>query len=74
MLRIAYADIRIDNILLDDRNRAVLCDFSNISPFGQPDPARPDFAVFNALDRFALVSLIFRIKYGTDPRLIITDN
>lgn len=34
-LRIAYRDVRIDNILLDNRGSAVLCDFSAASPFSQ---------------------------------------
>jgi hypothetical protein len=69
-LGIAHSDLRIDNILVDQQTRAVLCDFSACSPFGQPNPALPSTdvrvptnglaeVVSGATDRFAAASLIF---------------
>lgn len=39
---IVHADVRVDNILSDDQDSPLLCDFSAASPCGQPDWASPD--------------------------------
>lgn len=75
---IAHADIRIDNILLDDRGLAILCDFSAASPFGQPNMVFPDLplpvngpspTLCEASDMFAMASLIFQMEHGAAPEL-----
>lgn len=84
-LGIAHSDLRIDNVLFDSEGRAILCDFSASSRFGQPNPAQPlpgrpiplnglAETVSAATDRFALASLIFQLETGAEPALSIANN
>lgn len=78
-LGIIHADIRIDNILFDERGSAVLCDFSAASPKGEPNLVFPEFplpingpspTLCEASDMFAMASLMYRMEHGTAPELI----
>lgn len=73
-LVIVHTDIRVDNVLFDDQNNAILCDFSAPSPLGQPNPVFPDLslpvnvpspALSEASDFFAMGSLIFQMEHGS---------
>ncbi|KAL4861479.1 kinase-like domain-containing protein [Aspergillus spectabilis] len=77
-LGIVHADVRIDNILVDDRGSAILCDFSAASPCGQPNLVFPDLplpingpssTLSEVSDMFAMASLIFRVEHGVAPEL-----
>jgi serine/threonine protein kinase len=79
-LGIAHADVRIDNILFDEQDGAVLCDFSAASPLGQPNPVFPDLplpvngpspTLSEATDMFAMASLIFQMEHGAKPELSV---
>ncbi|PYI31104.1 hypothetical protein BP00DRAFT_183351 [Aspergillus indologenus CBS 114.80] len=79
-LGIAHADLRIDNILMDEEGRAILCDFSAASPFGQSNPSFPDLplpvngpspALSEVTDIFAMGSLIFHIEHQSKPELFV---
>lgn len=81
-LGIVHADVRIDNILLDDQGRAILCDFSAASPCGHPNPVFPDLplplngpstTLSDASDMFAMASLIFQMEHGAAPELSFAD-
>lgn len=77
-LGIVHADVRIDNVLFDDQDMAILCDFSAASPCGQPNPVFPDLplplngpsaTLSEASDMFAMASLIFQMEHGAAPGL-----
>ncbi|PLB50738.1 kinase-like protein, partial [Aspergillus steynii IBT 23096] len=79
-LRIVHADIRTDNILFDDHDSAILCDFSAASTCGQdnlvfphlPLPINgPSPILSEASDMFAMASLIFQMEHGAAPELSI---
>lgn len=68
----------MDNVLLDERSSAVLCDFSAASPRGQPNLVFPDLPIpvngpsptlSEASDMFAMASLIFQMEHGAAPEL-----
>lgn len=82
-LGIAHADIRIDNVLLDEYYRAILCDFSAANPLGQSNPVflhlplpinGPSPTLSEATDRFATASLIFRMEHGVKLELSVDSN
>lgn len=84
-LGIAHSDLRIDNVLFDSEGRAVLCDFSASSRFGQPNPAQPSPSrpvplnglaetVSAATDRFAMASLMFQVEIGAESAISIADD
>jgi serine/threonine protein kinase len=77
-LGIVHADVRVDNVLWDDRFLAILCDFSAASPCGEPNPVFPDLplpvngpspVLSEASDMFALASLMFHMEHGCTPQL-----
>lgn len=79
-LEIAHGDVRVDNVLFDNRGSAVLCDFSAASPFGQsnlvisdlPLPVNgPSPNLSEATDMFAMGSLLFQIEHGIRPELSV---
>ncbi|CAG8384317.1 unnamed protein product [Penicillium salamii] len=79
-LKIVHADVRIDNILFDDQDWAILCDFSAASPCGEPNFVFPDLplplngpaaSLSEATDMFAMASLIFQMEHGVSPVLSI---
>lgn len=79
-LGIAHADVRIDNVLFDEHDRAILCDFSAASPLGEPNPVFPDLplpingpspTLSEATDMFAMGSLIFQVEHGAKPELSV---
>ncbi|QQK48077.1 Protein kinase-like domain protein [Penicillium digitatum] len=79
-LGIAHGDVRIDNVLLDNRGSAILCDFSAASPFGYsnlvisdlPLPVNgPSPNLSEATDMFAMASLLFQVEHGIKPELSV---
>lgn len=67
-LGIAHREVRIDNVLFDNRGSAILCDFSTASPFGQSNLVISDLPLSvnghspilsEATDMFAMGSLLF---------------
>lgn len=79
-LGIAHADVRIDNVLFDEYDRAILCDFSATSPLGEPNPVFPDLplpingpspTLSEATDMFAMGSLLFQVEHGAKPELSV---
>lgn len=77
-LSIVHADVRVDNLLFDDRFSAILCDFSAASPYGQLNPVFPDLPLpvngpstilCEVSDMFALASLMFYLEHGFTPQL-----
>ena len=79
-LKLAHADIRIDNFLLDMQDRVVLCDFNGTRRFGKVNPSatRPGETlgvngtaqvVSDESDRFGLASVIFLTETGVKPSL-----
>lgn len=79
-LGIAHGDVRIDNVLFDNRGSAILCDFSAASPFGQsnlvisdlPLPVNgPSPNLSEATDMFAIGSLLFQVEHGIKPELSV---
>ncbi|KAJ5544978.1 hypothetical protein N7535_006634 [Penicillium sp. DV-2018c] len=81
-LGIVHADVRIDNVLVDDRVSGILCDFSCASPCGEPNMVFPHLPlpingpspILNeASDMFALASLIFHLEHGFKPQLSLED-
>lgn len=72
-LGIIHADVRIDNVLFDESDSPILCDFSAASPVGYEtvvplDPplplTGPSPTLCEASDMFAMASLIFRMECG----------
>ncbi|KAI9841022.1 MAG: hypothetical protein M1837_001052 [Sclerophora amabilis] len=83
-LRIAHADVRIDNLLFGAQDQALLCDFSASCPFGYPNLAYPREGLpipingpvktlSDSTDRFAMASLMFQVETGTKPDLSLDD-
>ncbi|CAG8276445.1 unnamed protein product [Penicillium salamii] len=81
-LGIAHGDVRIDNVLFDNRGSAILCDFSAASPFGQsnlvisdlPLPVNgPSPNLSEATDMFAIGSLLFQVEHGIKPESFCID-
>lgn len=82
-LGITHADIRVDNVLLDEQDGIILCDFGAASPFGQPNLVFPDLPLpvngpspnlSEATDMFALGSFIFEMERGSKPELLLDSN
>lgn len=72
-LGIVHADLRIDNVLVDDCSSAILCDFSAASPCGDRNFVFPDYplpingpspVLSEASDMFALASLMSHMEHG----------
>ncbi|CAG7951135.1 unnamed protein product [Penicillium salamii] len=68
------------NILFDDQDSAILCDFSASSPCGEPNLVFPDLPLplndpaailSEATDMFAMASLIYQMEHGVSPVLSI---
>lgn len=79
-LGIEHADVRIENILLNEQDYPILCDFSAASPFGQPNLVFPDLplsingpcpTLSVVTDMFAMASLIFQMEDGAKPELSV---
>ncbi|KAI4161013.1 MAG: hypothetical protein LQ342_005175 [Letrouitia transgressa] len=79
-LKIAHADVRIDNFLWKEGGPVVLCDFTRSRSFGDENPSStsppqalgingPYSQVSDVTDRFALGSVIFEIETGSRPAL-----
>ncbi|GKZ82669.1 hypothetical protein AnigIFM56816_007490 [Aspergillus niger] len=72
-LGIVHADVRIDNVLLDEHGHVILCNFSAASPFGEPNLAfpinGPSATLSEKTDMFALGSLIYQMEHGVKPEL-----
>jgi hypothetical protein len=77
---VSHADVRVDNVLVDDRFSAILCDFSADNPCGQPNPVFPDLPLpvngpspllSEASGIFALASLMFHLEHGVTPQLSV---
>lgn len=75
-LGIVHADIRIDNILFNNRGSAILCGFSTASPFSQPNLVISDLPLpvngpspnlSEVTDLFAIGSLLFQLEHGFKP-------
>ena len=77
-LKIAHADVRIDNFLWADGGSIILCDFTCSRLFGGENPSfanppeisgvnGPHSHVSDITDRFALGSVIFEISTGSRP-------
>ncbi|KAL5336615.1 hypothetical protein BJX70DRAFT_389811 [Aspergillus crustosus] len=82
-LGIAHADVRIDNILFDEHERAILYDFSAASPLGELNPVFPDLPLpingpspnlSEATDMFAMGSFIFQMEHGARPELSVDNH
>ncbi|EHA20884.1 hypothetical protein ASPNIDRAFT_128357, partial [Aspergillus niger ATCC 1015] len=67
-LGIVHADIRIDNVLLDEHDNVILSDFSAARPFGEPSLAfpinGPSQTLSEKTDIFAVGSLIYQMEHG----------
>lgn len=79
-LSIAHADIRSDNVMLNEKGYAILCDFSAASPFYHPNPVFPHLpltingpsqTLSELTDMFAMASLIFEMENGIKPALSV---
>ena len=79
-LKIAHADVRIDNFLWEEGGPVLLCDFTCSRSFGGDNPSStsppeavgingPYSHVSDVTDRFALGSVIFEIETGSRPIL-----
>ena len=79
-LKIAHADVRIDNFLYEEGGLVLLCDFTCSRSFGGENPSStsppepvgvngPYSQVSDITDRFALGSVIFEIETGNRPAL-----
>ncbi|GLA39026.1 hypothetical protein AnigIFM63309_006352 [Aspergillus niger] len=72
-LGIVHADVRIDNVLLDEHDHAILSNFSAASPFGEPNLAfpinGPSATLSEKTDIFAVGSLIYQMEHGVKPEL-----
>ncbi|KAB8260184.1 serine/threonine protein kinase [Aspergillus pseudonomiae] len=74
---IAHSDLRKDNILSDQKDHALLGDFSASCPFGHPNPSRPVLlngpseTISDATDRFAMGSLIYELETGVRPEISV---
>lgn len=77
-LSIVHADVRVDNVLFDDRSSAILCGFSAASPCGQPNLVFPNLPLpvngpspilSEGSDMFALAPLMFHMEHGFTPEL-----
>lgn len=83
-LKIAHADVRIDNFLWEEGGPVLLCDFTCSRSFGDGNPSLtspqavgingPYRQVSDVTDRFALASVIFEIEMGSRPSLLDLDN
>ncbi|KAI4149091.1 MAG: hypothetical protein LQ340_004796 [Diploschistes diacapsis] len=79
-LKIAHADVRIDNFLYEEGGAVLLCDFTCSRSFGGENPSStnppepmgingPYSQVSDITDRFALGSVIIEIETGGRPAL-----
>ncbi|OJI80946.1 hypothetical protein ASPTUDRAFT_58302 [Aspergillus tubingensis CBS 134.48] len=74
-LGIVHADVRMDNLLLDEHDRVILSNFSASSPLGAPN----DVSLINGssrtlsekTDMFAMGSLIYQMEHGAKPELSV---
>ncbi|EEH33851.2 hypothetical protein PAAG_04900 [Paracoccidioides lutzii Pb01] len=80
-----YLDLRIGNELFDKKGRAILCDFSAATPFGQSNGGhnfgnRPLLVtgslltVSDATDRFTMGSLFLHMEHGTKAQIFVDRN
>ncbi|GKZ38419.1 hypothetical protein AbraIFM66950_010608 [Aspergillus brasiliensis] len=74
-LGIVHANMQLDNILLDEHDHVILCDFSAASPFYEPNLAfsinGPSPTLSEATDIFAMGSLIYHMEHGVKPELSV---
>ena len=77
-LKVAHADVRIENFLYEEGGPVLLCDFTCSRPFGDENPSStspseavgingPYGQVSDLTDRFALGSVIYEIETGSRP-------
>ncbi|KAJ5108368.1 hypothetical protein N7456_005043 [Penicillium angulare] len=75
-LGIVHDDVRIDNVLVDDRDSAILCDFSAASPCGDSNLVFPHLPLpiggpspilSEETDMFAFASFMFKMEVGSAP-------
>ena len=77
-LGVVHGDLRVDNVLCDDRFSTILCDFSAACPLGDPNLVFPDLplpvngpspTLSEATDMFALASLMYHLEHGVAIKL-----
>ncbi|KAL9607634.1 MAG: hypothetical protein Q9167_007468 [Letrouitia subvulpina] len=77
-LKVAHADVRLDNLLCEEGGPVLLCDFTCSRSFGDENPSStsppeapgvngPYRQVSDITDRFVLGSVIFEIETGSRP-------
>ncbi|CAG8374550.1 unnamed protein product [Penicillium salamii] len=79
-LGLTHSDIRIDNILFDSRDHALLSDFGASCPFGYPNPSLPVLTngksetVSDATDRGSMASMIYELEIGCRPEISMNNS